>query len=206
MKPVNTITGTMAPLLRADVDTDQIIPKQFLKRVEKTGFGPYLFYDWARDAAGELRPDFVLNNPAYRSARVLIAGRNFGSGSSREHAPWALMDWGFQAIIAPSFADIFTTNSHKNGLLPIVLDESSVKHLGDLAEHDPTAQIVVDLPAQKVTTAGLEAGFEIDAFVKNNLMNGLDEIDLTMAVEAEIARFEKDRPGFRPVVYSSPTQ
>ena len=200
MKPVKTIKGTMAPLLRADVDTDQIIPKQFLKRVERAGFGPFLFYDWAQDSDGELRPDFVLNKPAYRAARVLIAGRNFGSGSSREHAAWGLMDWGFRAVIAPSFADIFASNSHKNGLLPVVLDESAVKHLADLAQSDPTAEVVIDLEAQKVTAAELEASFEIDPFAKDCLMKGLDEIDLTLAAEAEIAAFENSRPGYKPVL------
>lgn len=190
----------MAPLLRADIDTDQIIPKQFLKRVEKAGFGPYLFHDWANDGEGELRPEFVLNKPAYRHAKVLVAGRNFGSGSSREHAPWALMDWGFKAIIAPSFGDIFTSNSYNNGLLPISLAEAPVRRLADLSESDPAAEIVIDLPAQAVSAAGLEASFEIDAFVKDCLLRGLDAIDLTMASEPEITAFEGSRPGFKPAV------
>ena len=200
MQPVNRIEGTIAPLLRADVDTDQIIPKQFLKRVEKAGFGPFLFYDWAQDAEGELREEFILNNPAYRDARVLITGRNFGSGSSREHAPWALLDWGFQAIIAPSFGDIFTGNCHKNGLLPVVLTETAVKHLADLATQDPAAGIVIDLAAQKVTAQGLEEAFEIEPFVKDCLLKGLDDIDLTLAVESQISDFEQKRPAFKPRV------
>ena len=130
MEPVRIIQGTMLPLMRSHIDTDQIIPKQFLKRVERTGFGPFLFYDWAFDHEGELRPDFILNQAEYGNATVLVAGHNFGSGSSREHAPWALLDRGFQAIIAPSFADIFRNNSHKNGLLPIILGEEHVERSG----------------------------------------------------------------------------
>jgi len=200
VEPVNTITGTMVPLMRPNVDTDQIVAKQSLKRVDRTGFGPYLFYDWAHDSEGEPRTDFVLNDPAYRAARVLVTGRNFGSGSSREHAPWGLMDWGFRAIVATSFADIFRRNCYKNGLLPVVLDESAVKHLADLAQEDPTAEVVVDLEAQKVTAAKLEATFEIDPFVKECLLKGLDEIDLTLTAEAEIARFEDSRPRYKPSV------
>lgn len=190
----------MVPLMRPNVDTDQIVAKQSLKRVDRTGFGPYLFYDWAHDSEGEPRTDFVLNDPAYRAARVLVTGRNFGSGSSREHAPWGLMDWGFRAIVATSFADIFRRNCYKNGLLPVVLDESAVKHLADLAQEDPTAEVVVDLEAQKVTAAKLEATFEIDPFVKECLLKGLDEIDLTLTAEAEIARFEDSRPRYKPSV------
>ena len=200
MEPVNTITGTMVPLMRPNVDTDQIVAKQSLKRVDRTGFGPYLFYDWAHDSEGEPRTDFVLNDPAYRAARVLVTGRNFGSGSSREHAPWGLMDWGFRAIVATSFADIFRRNCYKNGLLPVVLDESAVKHLADLAQEDPTAEVVVDLEAQKVTAAKLESTFQIDPFVKECLLKGLDEIDLTLTAEAEIARFEDSRPRYKPSV------
>jgi len=200
VEPVNTITGTMVPLMRPNVDTDQIVAKQSLKRVDRTGFGPYLFYDWAHDSEGEPRTDFVLNDPAYRAARVLVTGRNFGSGSSREHAPWGLMDWGFRAIVATSFADIFRRNCYKNGLLPVVLDESAVKHLADLAQEDPTAEVVVDLEAQKVTAAKLESTFEIDPFVKECLLKGLDEIDLTLTAEAEIARFEDSRPRYKPSV------
>ncbi len=190
----------MVPLMRPNVDTDQIIAKQALKRVERTGFGSYLFYDWAHDSEGEPRTDFVLNDPAYRGARVLVTGRNFGSGSSREHAPWGLKDWGFRAIVAPSFADIFRRNCYKNGLLPVVLDESAVKHLAGLAQEDPTAEVVVDLKAQKVTAAKLKATFEIDPFIKECLLKGLDEIDLTLAAEAEITRFEDSRPRYKPSV------
>lgn len=200
MQPVSLITGTMAPLWRPDIDTDQIIPKQFLKRVEKAGFGPFLFFDWAQDSEGVPRAEFVLNDPAYRAARVLVTGRNFGSGSSREHAPWALMDWGFQAVIAPSFADIFASNSHKNGLLPVVLDETAVKHLVDMAEQDPTAKVAIDLASQTVSAEGLDTSFEIDPFVKDCLLQGLDEIDLTLAVESDISSFETTRPSYKPVV------
>ena len=200
MEPVGTIKGTMAPLWRADIDTDQIIPKQFLKRVEKAGFGPYLFFDWAQDAEGELREDFVLNKPAYGAAQVLVTGRNFGSGSSREHAAWALLDWGFRAIIAPSFADIFASNSHKNGLLPVVVEESSVKYLADLAQKDPTAEVVIDLPRQEVKADQFEAKFAIDPFVKDCLLKGLDEIDLTLTAESEISVFEAKRPAYKPAL------
>ena len=200
MEPVTTILGTMVPLPRANVDTDQIIPKQFLKRVERSGFGPFLFYDWARDAEGELDPGFVLNKPQYQEARVLVAGPNFGSGSSREHAPWALEDWGFAAIIAPSFADIFRSNCHKIGLLPVVLTEDEVNALADIAERDPAATVAVDLAEQTVTADGLTARFDIDPFVKHSLLNGLDEIALTLAHDDAIAEFEASRHTFRPTV------
>ena len=154
MEPVRRIEGTMAPLMRSHVDTDQIIPKQFLKRVERTGFGPFLFYDWAYDHEGELRTDFILNQPEYENAAVLISGPNFGSGSSREHAPWALLDAGFQAVIAPSFGDIFRNNSFKNGLVPIILPEEDVSRLAEIAA-DPTAHIAIDIAEGTVTAGGL---------------------------------------------------
>ncbi len=200
MEPVSTITGTMAPLPRADVDTDQIIPKQFLKRIERTGFGPYLFYDWARDAEGEPDPDFPLNKPEHLDATVLVSGPNFGSGSSREHAPWAIQDRGFAAVIAPSFADIFRNNCHKNGLLPVALSDGEVAALVELAGHDPTAQVTIDLEAQTVSAPGFEATFEIDQNVKHRLRNGLDDIALTLEHEAAIGEFEAVRPAFKPSV------
>ena len=188
----------MAPLVRPNIDTDQIIPKQFLKRIERTGFGPYLFYDWAYDGEDQPIADFVLHHPAYQAATVLVTGPHFGSGSSREHAPWALLNWGFRAIVAPSYADIFQNNCHKNGLLPVVLDEADVKHLADLAETEPATEVVIDLAAQTVSAAGHVVEFEIDAFVKESLLNGLDDIDLTLRAESHIAEFEATRPEFKP--------
>ncbi len=198
MEPVRLITGTMAPLPRANVDTDQIIPKQFLKRIERTGFGPYLFYDWAHDAEGEPDPGFVLNRPEYRDAAVLVTGPNFGSGSSREHAPWALADWGFRAIVAPGFADIFRNNCHKNGLLPVVLAEDEVAALTRLAEDDPAAGVTIDLDAQTVAAPGVEARFDIDPAVKHRLLNGLDDIALTLRHGDAITRYEAARPSHKP--------
>ena len=197
MEPVRIIQGTMLPLMRSHIDTDQIIPKQFLKRVERTGFGPFLFYDWAFDHEGELRPDFILNQAEYGNATVLVAGHNFGSGSSREHAPWALLDRGFQAIIAPSFADIFRNNSHKNGLLPIILGEEHVEHLAALAA-DPTAEVLIDVSAETVTAGEEMFAFSLDPFVKHCLLNGLDDIAITLASESDITTFETTRPGFKP--------
>jgi 3-isopropylmalate/(R)-2-methylmalate dehydratase small subunit len=197
MDPVRRIQGTMVPLMRSHIDTDQIIPKQFLKRVERTGFGPFLFYDWAYDAEGELRPDFVINQPEYRSAVVLVTGHNFGSGSSREHAPWAILDWGIRAIIAPSFADIFRNNSHKNGLLPIILPEDDVERIAALAA-DPTAEIEIDVAAETVTAGGTVMSFSLDSFVKHCLLNGLDDIAITLESEPRISAFETTRAGFKP--------
>ncbi len=198
MRPFTTLTGTAAPLPRANIDTDQIIPKQFLKRVERSGFGEFLFHDWARDAEGELDPGFVLNDPAYKNATVLVTGPNFGSGSSREHAPWSLEDWGFRAIIAPSFADIFASNCTKIGLLPVVLTNGDVEALIEIAR-DPRAQVTIDLPAQTVTAPGFSASFDIDPFTKHCLVNGLDHIALTLRHEADIDSFEADRETYKPV-------
>jgi 3-isopropylmalate/(R)-2-methylmalate dehydratase small subunit len=198
MDPVRIISGRAAPLPRANVDTDQIIPKQFLKRVERSGFGEFLFYDWARDAEGELDPDFVLNDPAYRSATILVTGPNFGSGSSREHAPWSLEDWGFRAIIAPSFADIFANNCTKIGLLPVVLTDDEVAALITIA-NDPSASVTIDLPAQTVRASGFAATFDIDPFTKHCLVNGLDHIARTLRHEGDIDRFEAVREAYKPV-------
>jgi 3-isopropylmalate/(R)-2-methylmalate dehydratase small subunit len=199
MEAVTTITGRAAPLPRANVDTDQIIPKQFLKRVERSGFGEFLFYDWAADREGEPDPEFVLNKQAYRDAVILVAGPNFGSGSSREHAPWSLQDWGFRAIVAPSFADIFYSNCTKVGLLPIVLPSDEIAELTTIAE-DPTNEVVVDLETQTVRAVGFVASFDIDSFTKGCLLNGLDEIALTLAHTAEIDEYEYNRPDHRPMV------
>ncbi len=200
MEPVSTITGTAAPLPRAHVDTDQIIPKQFLKRVERSGFGEFLFYDWAADAEGELDPDFVLNKPEYAESVVLVAGPNFGSGSSREHAPWALHDWGFRAIIAPSFADIFANNCTKVGLLPVVLTDDEVARLTEIAGV-PGNVVTVDLESQTVTAEGFSASFAIDPFAKHCLLNGLDHIALSLRHADEIASFEEHRPVYKPTVH-----
>ena len=197
MDAVRRIEGTMVPLMRSHVDTDQIIPKQFLKRVERTGFGPFLFHDWAYDHEGELRPDFILNRPQYRSAKVLVSGHNFGSGSSREHAPWALLDWGIQAIIAPSFGDIFRTNSPKNGLVPIILTEEEVERIAGVAA-DPTAEVVIDVAEETVRAGGKTVAFSLDPFVKHCLLNGLDEIAITLESEPAISEFETTRPEFKP--------
>ena len=197
MQPVTIIAGQMAPLPRANVDTDQIIPKQFLKRVERSGFGPFLFWDWAQDAEGELDPAFILNRPEYSEAVVLVSGPNFGSGSSREHAPWALEDRGFRAIIAPSFADIFRGNSYNVGLLPIALGAGEVAKLTVIADN-PANHVTIDLPAQTVVSGDFEASFDIDPAVKHRLLNGLDHVALTLAHAEEIARFEEDRPAWKP--------
>jgi len=197
MQPVTVISGQMAPLPRANIDTDQIIPKQFLKRVERSGFGPFLFWDWAQDAEGELDPEFILNRPEYSEAAVLVSGPNFGSGSSREHAPWALEDRGFRAIIAPSFADIFRGNSYNVGLLPVALGAEEVAALTALAA-DPANRVTIDLPAQTVVSGDFEASFDIDPAVKHRLLNGLDHVALTLTHAGEIERFEESRPAWKP--------
>lgn len=197
MEPLRIIRGPMMPLPRADVDTDQIIPKQFLKRIERTGYGEFLFYDWAYDLEGELRPDFVLNDPRYRDAVVLIAGSNFGSGSSREHAAWALKDWGFDAIVAPSFADIFRGNAQKNGLLPIELPRDAVDEMMGAAA-DPRAEVVIDLDEELIRGESFEFGFEIDQAIKHRLWHGLDDIALTLENARAIDQFEAERPNYLP--------
>lgn len=196
MQPVNVITGSIAPLPRANVDTDQIMPKNFLKRVERSGYGQYVFWDWRKDEA-----DFVLERPEYQQAKVLVTGPNFGSGSSREHAPWGLQDWGFEAVVAPSFADIFFNNCTKIGLLPVVLSEKEVQWLIELGESDPSAEITIDLDAQTVSYGDeFEARFDIDPFTKHRLLNGLDDIGLTLQYEADITAFEASRPSFKPTL------
>lgn len=184
-------SGIVAPLDRANVDTDQILPKQFLKRIERTGFGPFLFYDWARRPDGNKNPDFVLNDPRYHSATILATGRNFGCGSSREHAPWALLDSGFRAILAPSFADIFATNCFKNGLLTVVLPEVQVQTILRRAAQMPAYRLAIDLESCTVRDEhGFAAAFEIDSFQRECLLHGLDEIALTLQQEAAIAAYE----------------
>ena len=187
-------TGLVAVLDRPNVDTDQIIPKQFLKRVERTGFGQFLFYDWRFKSDGQLDPSFPLDDPRYRGASILITGKNFGCGSSREHAPWALADFGFRAIIAPSFADIFANNCMKNGLLPVVLTDAEVADLMRRASEADGYQLTVDLERQSVTdAAGFAASFQIGDFQRSCLLEGLDDIGLTLKHEAEIGAYEKNR-------------
>ncbi|MDQ6651337.1 MAG: 3-isopropylmalate dehydratase small subunit [Acidobacteriota bacterium] len=197
MKPFRKHTGRAAFLDRANVDTDQIIPKQFLKRIERTGFGEFLFFDWRYLPNGELDTSFSLNNPCYRRASILITGKNFGCGSSREHAPWALADFGFRAIIAPSFADIFANNCMKNGLLPVVLTEAEVAEFGRRAREIEGYEATVDLERCKVRDAQeFSASFNIDEFQRQCLLNGLDDIGLTLQHETEISAYEACRPGW----------
>ncbi|MEY3044088.1 MAG: 3-isopropylmalate dehydratase small subunit [bacterium] len=193
MQPFQTLTATAAKLDQVNVDTDQIIPKQFLKKIERTGFGIHLFHDWRflDDAGQKLNPDFILNQPRYQGAQILVAGDNFGCGSSREHAPWALLDYGFRSIIAPSFADIFYNNCAKNGILLVALPEASVQQLFTEIEENVGCELTVDLPNQKVQSPkGLEFSFEIDPFVKHRLLNGLDDIGWTLQFQSEIEKFE----------------
>jgi 3-isopropylmalate/(R)-2-methylmalate dehydratase small subunit len=193
MRAVTTVMGRMLPLDRADVDTDQIMPKQFLKRIERTGFGEFVFHDWRND------PQFILNDERYAGASVLVTGPNFGSGSSREHAPWGLQQYGFEVIVAPSYADIFRSNCAKIGLLTVTLPIGRCLELIALATRDPSAEIRVDLPAQTVVTVLGTDRFEIDAHTKNLLVLGLDAIDLTLRRDEEITAFEAQRPSFMPV-------
>ena len=193
MQAVTVITGRMVPLDRADVDTDQIMPKQFLKRIERTGFAEFVFFDWRDD------PEFVLNDERYAGANVLVTGPNFGSGSSREHAPWGLQEYGFDAVIAPSFADIFRNNCAKIGLLTVVLPPGRCRELIALASDDPAADIRIDLPAQEVVTSLGTDRFDIDPHTKHLLVAGLDAIDLTLQRDAHIADFESRRQAFMPV-------
>jgi len=194
MQPFRTHTGLVAPLERSNVDTDQIIPKQFLKRIERTGFGEFVFFDWRRTATGD-DPSFVLNQACYRGASILVTQKNFGCGSSREHAVWALADFGFRAAIAPSFADIFANNSAKNGFLTVVLPESQVEELLGRARELDNYRLTVDLEQRLVTDAhGFSAVFAIDDFVRHCLLNGLDDIGLTLQHEAEIAAYETCHP------------
>ena len=192
-------TGLVAPLDRVDVDTDQIIPKQFLKSIARTGFEAGLFYDWRFRPDGLPDPDFVLNKSQYQGASILVSGRNFGSGSSREHAPWALQQFGFRAIIAPSFGDIFRNNSHQNGLLPVVLPENIVRQLLDRAEREHDYRLTVDLENQTVADErDTLASFDIDPSVKHRILHGLDDIGLTLQHASEIEAFEGHRPGYLP--------
>ena len=191
MKPLRTVTGRVAVLDRPDVDTDQIIPKQFLKRIERTGYGQFLFYDWRLDEDGAERPGFELNRQEFRGASILLAGRNFGCGSSREHAAWALQDHGFDAVIAPSFGDIFRTNAGNNGLLAIVLPAEEVERLMESVDLDTGSELTVDLERLVVVSPdGREVPFEFDEATRQRLLLGLDDIALTLHHEDEIAAYE----------------
>ena len=192
-------TGLVAVLNRPNVDTDQIVPKQFLKRVERTGFGEFLFFDWRFLPDGQPDPSFPLNEPRYRGASILLAGKNFGCGSSREHAPWALADFGFRAIIAPSFADIFANNCMKNGLLPVVLTDGEVAELMRRGTEIANYNVTVDLDSKSVSDKqGLLTTFEISDFQRYCLLEGLDDIGLTLRNESDITAYERERPAWMP--------
>ena len=188
MKPFVRTTGRVAVLERPDVDTDQIIPKQFLKRIERTGWADGLFFDWRKD------PDFELNNPAYVGAKILLAGRNFGCGSSREHAPWALQESGYEVIVASSFADIFVSNCVKTGLVPVVLPAKDVQTLMDLVDREQGTEMTVDLEQQTITAASEVFAFPFDPGTRHRLLNGLDDIGLSLQHEAEIDAYETSHP------------
>ena len=206
MKAFTVLDGLVAPMDRANVDTDLIIPKQFLKSVKKTGFGPFAFSERRYLDDGSPDPTFPMNKPEHAGAPVLVTGRNFGCGSSREHAPWALQDAGFQAIIAPSFADIFRTNCGKIGIVCVELEEPVVRHLFDLVGTDPSVEVTVDLPQQRVRVAGvgelegIDVSFDIDQHTKHCLLNGLDDIALTLEHADDIDTYEASRARWRPKV------
>ena len=194
MEPIRVIEGNVAPLDRVNVDTDQIIPKQFLKRVERTGFGEFLFYDWRYLEDGSENPDFILNQKPYTDASILVSGRNFGSGSSREHAPWALLDYGFKVIIAPSFADIFRNNCFQNGMLSIILDKKEVDYIMGMSLTTKNYQLNVDLENETIyDESGFKTGFKIDPFRRDSLLKGEDEIARTLTSSSYIDNFEKNR-------------
>ncbi len=197
MRAFTTITGTLAPLDRADVDTDQIIPKQFLKRIQRTGFGEGLFFDWRGEE------DFLLDRPEFAGAEILVAGRNFGCGSSREHAPWALEDFGYRAIVAPSFADIFRSNCTKIGMLPVELPDADVRELM-VAARTPGTSATVDLEREVVVMPdGREVGFMIDPTIRHRLLNGLDDIEITLHSVDLIDRYEAEREREGPVTFTA---
>ncbi len=198
MKAFRQHTGLVAPLDRANVDTDQIIPKQFLKRIERTGFGEFVFYDWRFRSDGELDPSFVLNETRYTGASVLVAGKNFGCGSSREHAPWALGEYGFRVIIAPSFADIFANNCFKNGMLPITLTAGQVAEIRSRTQKHKGYQLSVDLERQTISdNSGLSILFVVNEFQRNCLLEGLDDIGLTLRHEEAIKEYESHQSRYK---------
>jgi len=195
MEPIRQHRGVVAPLHRENIDTDQIIPKQHLKRIERTGFGQFLFSGWRYDSNGRERQDFLLNQEPFRNATILVAGKNFGCGSSREHAAWALGEFGFRVILAPSFADIFRNNSGNNGLLVIELPETTIQRIAELADKRRPYEMSVDLEKQTISDDhGLAETFAIDPFCRHRLLNGLDEIGMTLAHEADIAQYEAHHP------------
>jgi 3-isopropylmalate/(R)-2-methylmalate dehydratase small subunit len=201
MKPFRQHKGKVAPLHRHNVDTDQIIPKQFLKRIERTGFGEFLFYDWRRTQDGAHDPSFSLNQPRHKGASILVAGKNFGCGSSREHAVWALEEFGFRAVIASSFADIFANNCVKNGVLAVVLTEAEVEEIVRRVEAHPDYHLSIDLEQRKVhDDHGFSASFEIDEFTRHCLLEGLDDIGLTLKHEPEITAYETRHPASQKIV------
>jgi len=198
MKPVASVIGTMLPLDRADVDTDQIIPQQFLKRVERDGYGEFLFYNWAHTDDGTPSSDFIINDPSRRGAKVLVAGPNFGCGSSREHAPWALQQWGFDAVVTSSAADIFRNNSSQVGLLVVELPADAVNRLMEMAA-SPNAEVTIDLETQTVTADGFEEHFAFDPTAKDRMLQGLDPIGVTLTHDEAIAAHEATRAAHLPV-------
>ena len=196
MEPFVKLKGIVTLLDLPNVDTDQIIPKQFLKRIERTGFGQFLFYDWRFSDGIQLNPDFEMNHDRYRGAKILVTRANFGCGSSREHAPWALEDYGFRSIIAPSFADIFYNNCFKNGMLPIQLREEQVEQILERVRRTPGYELAIDLTDQTIKSDdGFQLQFEIDGFRRHCLLNGLDDIGLTMQYEGKIREFERRAAG-----------
>jgi 3-isopropylmalate/(R)-2-methylmalate dehydratase small subunit len=197
MKPVSIVTGRMVPLDRSDVDTDQIIPQQFLKRIERDGYGEFLFYNWAHTEDGTPSSDFIINDPIRQGSKVLVTGPNFGCGSSREHAPWAIQQWGFDAVITPSAADIFRNNSSNVGLLVVELPQDAVSRLIDLAS-DPAAEVTIDLESQTVTADGLEEHFDFDPTAKERLLHGLDPIGVTLTQDEVISAHERARADWLP--------
>jgi 3-isopropylmalate/(R)-2-methylmalate dehydratase small subunit len=191
MQPINKLTGRIAPLPANDVDTDQIIPARFLKTTDKVGLGKQCFFDWRYDANGNDNPDFILNKPEYQGASVLVAGNNFGCGSSREHAPWALVGMGWKAVVSTEFADIFLSNALKNGLLPIIVDEETQQQLLSLAQEDPSTQVSIDLENQAlILPDGRKVEFPIDSFSKHCLLNGVDQMGFLLGLDADIAAYE----------------
>lgn len=198
MDAVREVTGTICPIDANDVDTDQIIPKQYLKRIDRTGFGPFAFAEWRYHEDGSEKPDFPMNRPEHQGASILLAGRNFGSGSSREHAPWAIEDAGFQAIIAESFADIFRNNCGNVGIIAVELDHATVRSLFEAVEADPAAPFTVDLGSQTVMGAGIQADFAIDAHTRHKLLNGLDDVALSLQRGDAIGTYEGSRASWLP--------
>ena len=192
MKKLNLINSTMLPLKMSNVDTDQIMPKQFLKRVERSGYGEFLFYDWKKD------PDFSLNKKEYQEAKVLVAGDNFGTGSSREHAPWGLQDWGFDAIISTKFADIFKLNSINIGLVPIETSSKNVESLFNKIENNPKTNIYISIEEKSVKSEEIEFSFDLDDFSQNRILKGLDKIDITLEYISDIENFSKSRKDWKP--------